>query len=177
MKPERFRLLAAVVAAHPDRLVFGLTRLQCTILLLQGAGLSTDYGYTTHFHSPYSEGLHAEIGLLEHMGLVKVQFQRSTENGACYVVEAKSKAALKEVEEQFRDAIQLTAQSDREVLELAATYVAFREKGVTHDEALAVIRRRKGAERVAKKEKSIFELLDKLGLLEEKHREYSAVGD
>jgi len=173
MAPERFRLLAAVVAAHPDRRVVCQGRLQNTVLLLQSAGLSTDYDYTTHFHRPYSEGLQAEIGLLEHMGLAEGHPPRPAEDRPCYVIKAKPKAALKEVEEQFGDAIRLTAQSDLEVLELAATYVVFREKGMTHDEALAVIRRRKGAERVAKNEKSIFELLDKLGLLEEEHREYS----
>jgi len=71
MKPERFRLLAAVIAAHPKGIVLSSSRLQWTIKLLQGLGLPTDYDYMLHFYGPYSHGLQAEIGLLEHLGLIE----------------------------------------------------------------------------------------------------------
>ena len=62
---EKFRWLAAVVAAHPEHKVVGRTRLQKTVKLLQRLGAPLDYDYTIHFYGPYSEGVQADIGLLE----------------------------------------------------------------------------------------------------------------
>ncbi|HHL39548.1 MAG TPA: hypothetical protein ENJ37_03480 [Deltaproteobacteria bacterium] len=162
MNPERFRLLAAVIAAHPGRQVIGRTRLQKTIKLLQRIGLPTDYDYMLHFYGPYSDGLQAEIGLLEHLGLVEEKSCLSADDRPYYVIKSKPEAALKEVEEKFGDAIKLMAQADPVVLELAATYDAFREAGMTHEQALANIRRKKGAKCENKNEEKALELLEKL---------------
>ena len=164
MNPERFRLLAAVIAAHPERQIIGRIRLQKTIKLLQRIGLPTDYDYMLHFYGPYSEGLQAEIGLLEHLGLVEEEPHRSAEDRPYYVIKSKPEAALKGVEEEFGDAIKLMALSDPVVLELAATYDAFREIGMTHEEALLAVRRKKGAKCGNKNDERALELLAKLDL-------------
>ena len=164
MNPERFRLLAAVIAAHPGRQIIGRTRLQKTIKLLQRLGLSTDYDYMLHFYGPYSDGLQAEIGLLEHLGLVEEESHLSAEGRPYYVIKSKPEAALEEVEKQFGDAIKLMAEADPVVLELAATYDAFREIGMMHEDALLAVRRKKGAKCENKNEERALELLEKLGL-------------
>lgn len=67
---EKFLWLAAVIAAHPEHKVVGRTRLQKTVKLLQRLGAPMDYDYMIHFYGPYSEGVQADIGLLEAFGFV-----------------------------------------------------------------------------------------------------------
>src|SRR5437868_10384069 len=94
---ERFRWLAAAIAAHPDRKIVGRTRLQKEIRLLQRLKFPTEYSYTLHFYGPYSEGLHAEIGLLENLGLIEEEAQTSREGTPYYILRAKAEAALPEI--------------------------------------------------------------------------------
>ena len=77
---ERFRWLAAAIAAHKDRKVVGRTRLQKEIKLLQRLGFPTEYSYTLFFYGPYSEGLHAEVRFLQAFGLVTEE-ERSSQAG------------------------------------------------------------------------------------------------
>ncbi len=71
MSIENYRWLAALVAAHPERKVFGRTRLQKEVKLLQRLGFPTDYSYTIHFYGPYSESLQGDIGLLDAFDFVR----------------------------------------------------------------------------------------------------------
>jgi len=50
-RPENWRWLAAVIAAHPNHEVYGRTRLQKTVWLLQSMGMPTDYVYSLHFRT------------------------------------------------------------------------------------------------------------------------------
>jgi uncharacterized protein len=143
MELEQERLLAAVIAAHENHRVVGRTRLQKTIKLLQRLGLPTDYGYMNFFYGPYSEAVQADIRLLEHMGLVREAPHTGRDNQSYYIFEAAPTATLSEVE-PWQNAIDRMSRADPVVLELAATYDAFREMGSNHDEALARLRHKKG---------------------------------
>ena len=143
MKLEKFRYLAGIVAAHPNRQVVGRTRLQKTVKLLQRLGLPTDYDYMTHYYGPYSSGVQSDIGLLEQFGAITEQQRISQDGSPYYVIEAKPEMELPELK-RFQKYITLMDQTDPVVLELAATYDAFREMGSDHDKALERLRRKKG---------------------------------
>ncbi len=165
MKTERFRLLAAAIAAHPNRQVVGRTRLQKTIKLLQRLGFPTDYDYMLHFYGPYSEGLQAEIGLLEHLGLLKEKVGYTSDGlRSYYIIEAKPEAKLDEVEDKFGETIKVIASTESVVLELAATYDALREAGMTHEEALDIVRMKKGSKCDDGNMEEALALLEYLGL-------------
>jgi len=164
MNHERFRLLAAVIAAHPDGQVVGRTRLQKTVKLLQRLGLPTDYDYMLHFYGPYSEGLQAEVGLLEVLGLVE-EVERQAQNGLpYYVITSQSGAELPEIKERFGNAIQTMANADPVILEIAATYDTFRESGMTHNQALAATKKKKMAKCKNDNDNKALELLNTLHL-------------
>ncbi len=161
---ERYRLLGGVIAAHPDRRVVGRTRLQHTVWLLQRLALPTNYSYTELFYGPYSEGLQAEIGLLDRLGLITQELKTPNEGNPFYIIEAVAEA-VSPLTTAWQAKIELISQeTDPVVLELAATYDSFRKMGSAHAEALDQLRRKKGdkcePERVAK----ALELLRKLGL-------------
>jgi len=155
--------LAALIAAHPDRKVVGRTRLQKEIKLLQRLGFPTDYPYMIHFYGPYSDSLHADIGLTESFGLISETIHSSREGNDYYILQANTHAQLPDIS-PFRDAIQNLIQAESVVLELAATYDAFRESGSDHEEALERLRRKKGAKCEGGNEEAALELLEQLGL-------------
>ena len=163
MATENYRWLAGVIAAHPDRRVVGRTRLQKTIKLLQRIGLPASFSYTTHFYGPYSEGVQADVGLLENLGLVSENEQLARDGSPYYIMTAKPSVMLSEIE-PFQEPIDRMAQVDTVVLELAATYDAYREKNRTHEEALASLRRKKGSKCGEGREAAALELLGQLGL-------------
>ncbi len=163
MNQERFRWLAGVIAAHPKREVHGRTRLQKTIKLLQHLGLPTDYSYSIHFYGPYSEGLQAEIGLLEAFGLVNEEIREAQDGTPYYVLRAAPDAAMAEII-GFQPAINTMSAATPVVLELAATYDSFREIGSNHQEALARLQRKKGSKCDGGNEEKAMDLLRSLGL-------------
>lgn len=163
MNMEPFRWLAGVIAAHEDRKIVGRTRLQKEIKLLQRLGLPTRYRYSIHFYGPYSEGVQAEIGVLEMLGLAKEE--EYTRDGASYfIIEATDEADLGDQMDPFRKAIAQMAEANAVVLELAATYDAFREQGADHAEATERLRRKKGEKCEEGREAKALELLGELGL-------------
>ena len=162
---ERFRWTAGVVAAHEDRCVIGRTRLQKTIKLLQRLGLPTDYTYLNYFYGPYSPELQSDIGLLEQLGLLHEDERPSaqSETGFYYVITADESAELPEVR-GFKEHIEVLEVAAPVVLELAATYDAFREMGADHHEAIARLRRKKGPKCDGGREDQALELLKELSL-------------
>lgn len=163
MGMENYRLLAGLIAAHPDHEVVGRTRLQKEVKLLQRLGFPADYTYTIHFYGPYSEGLQADTCLLEAFGMVEETSRVSKDGNPYYILRAKSSAALPEVG-AFQDQIRLLNDASTVVLELAATYDAFREAGSDHQEAIARLRRKKGAKCDDGNQEKALELLKSLGL-------------
>jgi uncharacterized protein YwgA len=164
---EKFRWLAAVIAAHPDHKVVGRTRLQKTVKLLQHLGAPLDYDYMIHFYGPYSEGVQSDIGLLETFGLVEEREYMSQDGSPYFVLQATGpaqKLAARPEVRRFHAAIQTMSESDPVVLELAATYEAFREMGDDHKTALARLRRKKGTKCDDGRVNKVLALLKKLGL-------------
>lgn len=162
-----FMWLAAVIAAHPEHKVVGRTRLQKTVKLLKRLGAPLDYDYMIHFYGPYSEGVQADIGLLEKLGVVREEPHTSVDGSSYYVFEARGEAidlAASEIMKPFQLGIDLMGQTDPVVLELAATYDAFREVGADHPTALERLRRKKGTKCEGGREASALSLLKKLNL-------------
>jgi uncharacterized protein len=141
---EQYRLLAAVIAAHPNREVVGRTRLQKTIKLLQRLGLGTSYGYSIHFYGPYSEDLQSDLTLLEAFGLAREEARIPTIGDSRYYVIQAGTDANPDLIVKYKKPIRLMAETDQTVLELAATYDTFREAGASHNQAMERLRRKKG---------------------------------
>ena len=160
---ERFRWLAAAIAAHKDRKVVGRTRLQKEIKLLQRLGFPTEYSYTLFFYGPYSEGLNADVRLLQAFGLVTEE-ERSSHQGDTYFVLTASKDAVMPETAPYRRFIDLMQDADVVVLELAATYDMFRTMNSDHEDAVMRLRRKKGGKCDNGNDKKALELLRKLGL-------------
>ncbi|MCK6486383.1 MAG: hypothetical protein HUU22_18270 [Phycisphaerae bacterium] len=164
---EKFLWLAAVIAAHPDQKVVGRTRLQKTIKLLQRLGAPMDYDYMIHFYGPYSEGVQSDIGLLEAFGFVE-EDKCSNQEGAAYFIlkatDAATKLACRPEVSKFHSAIRTMSETDPIVLELAATYDAFRDMGHDHKSAIERLRRKKGVKCEQGRAEQALELLKKLGL-------------
>lgn len=163
MTPEKFRWLAGVIAAHSDRRVES-KQLQMTILLLQQCGLPTDYGYRTFFNGPYSDGLRADVRLLEHFGLVEISREHGESDGPFwYVFTAAPEAELAEIE-QFKPRIELLKGTDPDILEVAATYAALRARGDNHDDALWRTKFKKTRQSEGQNVEEALKLLKNLGL-------------
>jgi uncharacterized protein YwgA len=161
---ENYRWLAGLIAAHPNGQVIGRTRLQKEVKLLQSLGFPTDYVYMIHFYGPYSEGLHSDIGHLEGMGFVTEQEHFSKEEGnPYYIIEACKGAPSADVSE-FDEIISLMTNADPVVLELAATYDAFRDTDADHEDALCRVRRKKGSKCDGGNLDAALKLLDDLDL-------------
>jgi hypothetical protein len=164
---EKFLWLAAVIAAHPERTIVGRTRLQKTVKLLQRLGAPMDYDYMIHFYGPYSEGVQSDIGLLQAFGFVEEQ-QRTNQEGSPYFVlratDAAAKLADRPEVKAFQPKIDIMNAADPVVLELAATYDAFRESGHGHKTAIERLRRKKGAKCEQGRAEAALALLRKLGL-------------
>jgi uncharacterized protein YwgA len=163
MKIEDYRWLAGLIAAHPNGEVVGRTRLQKTVKLLQRLGFPTDYRYTIYFYGPYSEGLQAGVDLLDAFGLIQEHEHVSKDGTIYYTIRAGQGAELPEIK-PFLPVIKELSDADLLVLELAATYDAFRELGCNHGEALQRLRRKKGDKCDNGRDAQALKLLRKIGL-------------
>jgi uncharacterized protein YwgA len=161
-----FWWLAGVIAAHSNRQIVGGKRLQHTIKLLQRKGLPTDYLYTIFFYGPYSEGVHADVRVLESMGLIREIEWANHDGTADYTLQATEEAVLREIE-PFQPFIDLMEQTEPVVLEIAATYDTFREMDYDHAQALDFLRLKKGPKCDGGREKQALEFLVQLELLAE----------
>ena len=164
MKTGNCWWLAAVVAEHAGRRVTGRTRLQKTVKLLQRVGLPTDYLFTIFFYGPYSEGVLSDMRLLGQLGLVAEKALPAAEGATpAFEMVAREDAVLAGME-PWRPALRRMEAADLVVLELAATYDAFRETGSGHDEAMKRLRHKKAAKCTPEREGRALALLRELGL-------------
>ena len=166
MNYNEFEIVAAVVAAHPKHEIVGRTRFQKTIKLLQRLGLPTQYTFSMHFYGPYSEDLQSDVSLMELFGLVKQDERTAADGIPYYVFRAIQTEELPDIS-RFEEPIQKMAQAPHVVLELAATYDAFRERGAAPDEALRRLRLKKGAKCEKGREEEALALLKSLNLEKE----------
>jgi uncharacterized protein YwgA len=164
MAIENARWLASVIAAHPNHEVVGRTRLQKTVHLLQRLGMPTDYAFSLHFYGPYSEELRADIGVCEQLGLVQERAQTAIDGTEYYILSAPADALGPEFT-GFGDYVELFSTENPVVLELAATYDAFKEMGLSHGESLSRLRAKKGSKCEGGREEAALELLKRVQLL------------
>jgi uncharacterized protein YwgA len=163
MKFEEYEWVAAVVNAHPGQKVAGRTRIQKTVKLLQRLGMPTAYRYRIHHFGPYSEAVQSDISLLSRIGLVTEDGVSTQDGNICYLIRVDRRVALPDVS-RYQKAIDRMATSDSVVLELAATYDAFREMGLTHEDAMLKLREKKGSKCDGGREGQALNLLAELGL-------------
>jgi uncharacterized protein YwgA len=166
MTREKFLWLAAVINSHPNRQVHGRTRLQKTVKLLQSLKFPTDYTYTIHFYGPYSEDVQSDIGLLESVGVVKEEAHPTQEGRVLYTLKLVKEVPLPDIT-TFEPAIKIMADTVPVVLELAATYAAFREAGADHLSAIARLRIKKGSKCAHGNEAQALTLLRRLQIFED----------
>jgi len=164
MGMENYRWLSGLIAAHPEQKIYGRTRLQKEVKLLQSLGFPTDYAYTIHFYGPYSEALHFDLGLLKNLGLISEEEKLSQSGAPYFVISATSDSEGAAIVRKYQDQIDKMVDADSVVLELAATYDAFRNACADHDEALRRLRRKKGSKCDDGNEESALKLLLDLGL-------------
>lgn len=139
------RWIAGIIAGHDNKTVVGRTRLQKTVWLLQAVELPSGYDFKMHHYGPYSEGLQADLSVVKAMGLVKEDVKES-QNGKEYSVFTADESAALEQLEKFREPLdKIKSVEDPVVLELAATYGAFRKMGLAHSVALKELKAKKGA--------------------------------
>lgn len=161
-----YEWVAAIIAAHPNRTIVGRTRLQKEVKLLQRLGFPTSYVFNIHYYGPYSDDLQSGIGLLKEFKLISEEEEPNGTGGTYYVFRAKQNIELPDVL-PWQSLIDEFARTNSIVLELAATYDAFRELGSDEDEAMVRLRRKKGSKCDNGRAGSALELLRKLGLLQQ----------
>lgn len=162
MKHERHNVLAAVIAAHPNRTVSGRTRLQKTIMLLQEKGLPTDYDYMLYFYGPYSEALHVETGMLVSKNVIEESTSLTSAGNTIYNITATNNTALDDIKRNFGVYIEQLCQHETVVLELAATYIGFLKLGMNESEAWRAVKKKKGDRCSEKNKKNAKSLLQEL---------------
>jgi uncharacterized protein YwgA len=163
MAIENWRWLTAVIAAHPNHEVFGRTRLQKTVWLLQRLGMPTDYAYSLHFYGPYSEDVKADIALVERIGLITETPKDAQDGTEYFLLTANPSKELPDLG-KLKQPLALLAAEDSTVLELAATYDAFREMGLSPESALQSLRAKKGDKCSGGRETRALDIVRRLGL-------------
>lgn len=160
---ENYRLVAGLIEAHPNREVVGRARLQKTVRLMQRIGMRTDYTFSIHAHGPYSEELQSDITVLERVGLGTEEMRCVQGDDRRFVIRATPKARDARID-PFRGFIESLANAEQKVLDLAATYDAFREMGSDHTDAMRRLRAKKGTKFDDKSVDTAIGLLKTLGL-------------
>jgi uncharacterized protein YwgA len=163
MAIENLRWVAAVISAHPNHEVVGRTRLQKTIWLLQRSGLPTNYVYSLHFYGPYSEELKADIGLAGRYGLINETARQAMDGTEYFVLSVAPSANLADIT-RFKRSLDLLVSANPIVLELAATYDAFRKMGLSPEAAQANVREMKGDKCNDGREERALDLIGRLEL-------------
>src|SRR5262245_50810062 len=132
--------------------------------LLQRLGLPTDYRFSIFFYGPYSEGVFGDARLLQQMGLITEQEHAGAEGATPHFEMTARPEAVMEEMARWQAAIDAMQRADLVVLELAATYDAFREMGANHEEAVVRLKHKKAARWSEERHARALELLRRLGL-------------
>lgn len=142
MANDNWLWVASVVAAMRDHTLTGRTRMQKTMKLLQRKRLPANYTYSIYFYGPYSEELQSDLGILDHLGIVR-ESQREMDDGTTFYIFSADPKYMDSRIKRFRHWIKAIEDADLIPLELAATYDAYREMGYAHQRALGSLRQKK----------------------------------
>jgi uncharacterized protein YwgA len=157
--------LASVIANCHDQQVIGRTKLQKIIYLLQECGLPSNYSYSMYFYGPYSEDVKADLAVLKYSHIIdETLASKKGEEGEYYVLKVIDKEFEPIDLSNWRDAIEEMDNTDSVILELAATYVEFRDSGYDEKEAEERVRRMKGLKCGHGNLKAALDLIQNLGL-------------
>jgi uncharacterized protein YwgA len=163
MANESWQWLAAIIAGHPNHEVFGRTRLQKTVWLLQRLGMPTEYVYSLHFYGPYSEEVKADIALATQLEVI-TETPKIAQDGTEYFILSAKRFDVLPALGRLKIPVDLLAAEDSVILELAATYDAFREMGLSHEAAVESLRAKKGDKCGGDRERRALDLLQRLNL-------------
>lgn len=83
---EREDIVAALVAAAPDRQLISRVRFQKTAYLLERLGLGRGLSFEYHHYGPYSRELDNAIGDAQAFGLVREEFGHRKSDGAMFSI-------------------------------------------------------------------------------------------
>src|SRR5262249_27529197 len=98
------------------------------------------------------------------LGLIREEERLSQEGGSPYfILQASPEAELPEME-PYLPAVGQMEKADLVILELAATFDAFRELGSDHEQALGRLRHKKAGKWSEERETRALDLLRRLGL-------------
>jgi HrpA-like RNA helicase len=155
--------LASVIASHDRGRVVGRDRLQQAVLLLQSAGLPTDYRFSSFFRGPHSEGVMSDLRLLERLGLVSEQ---GAGPGLAYVASPRVASVMQEMG-PFLEALRALEQSDLASLEAAARIGLYVAAGDTLEDAVSRAALARGGAPSQARISAALSLLRRLGVVEE----------
>lgn len=124
----REEIVAALVAAAPEKQLVGRVRLQKTAYLLEQLGFKRGLPFEYHHYGPYSRELDNAVGDAEAFGLVREEFGHRKSDGAMFSIFKlqEGQSAKEEVygdlgPEKASELVGCFARTNVTVLELAAT--------------------------------------------------------
>ncbi|HET6401870.1 MAG TPA: hypothetical protein VFH95_10775 [Candidatus Kapabacteria bacterium] len=161
MAYESFRWLAAVIAEHQNKTVEGRLRLQKTMKLLQRLGFPTEYSFSMYHYGPYSEGIQSDLSLLSSAGVIEEKERRYNSGGVRYDIIFNREIPLPKLD-HFQEPIKILEKAAPVTLELAATYLAFREYGLEDDDAIEALKDKKEGKFTEQRFKTAMKLLEDL---------------
>ena len=161
MAYESFRWLAAVIAAHQNKTVEGRLRLQKTMKLLQRLGFPTNYSFSMYHYGPYSEGIQSDLSLLISADVIKENEQRYNSGSVRYDITLNRDIALPKMD-RFQEPIKILEEAEPVTLELAATYLAFREYGLEDEDAIEALKDKKEGKFTERRFEMAMKLLKEL---------------
>ncbi|MBI4827499.1 MAG: hypothetical protein HY804_01595 [Nitrospinae bacterium] len=160
---KRLELLYAFILAHPGRRIAGRKRLQKEVLLAQKKGFPSDYTYKAYFYGAYSEELFSDLKMIEQLNWIsEVENKHVSPLFMTYEITATENGP-RVTEGINADLIKMLAYATTPDLEIAATYVLFRENGLGHQEAIDALFRTK-PEKMRTNQKNAMALLSNLGI-------------
>lgn len=142
MSLKRLELLYAFIFAHPGRRIAGRKRLQKEVLLAQKKGFPSDYTYKAYFYGAYSEELFSDLKMIEQLQWISEVEKYAPPPYLTYEITALENGPQL-AEGVNANMINTLARATTYDLEIAATYVLFRENGLDHQEAVDALSRTK----------------------------------
>jgi len=160
---DKLQQIQKIIATFPEQTVVGRTRMQKTIYLLQRVGLETAYEFNMHFYGPYSDELTTDLEIGGASGFLTENRSNTNEGLPSYSFTVHDVPSV-EIPAQVRNFLPLLSVQDPTILELAATYDAFRQKGRTPEAALESLHLKKGYKCDNGRDQMAIGLLKALGL-------------